>query len=224
MAAIATRLCRIAHKALSTAIALLFASLTAQGQPAGTERLGKALDYMMSGKYHEALLIFRQLDREYELNDRYKAYIGLCYYQDWDYRHAAAYFDRALPHLAGLAPHERSVYYYAAGESHFQLQNYRAALPYYQQTLAVCYDNERGDVYFRIAFCHLQTGQLAAALDACRRAQEAYTRFRNPKEVAARQAQLTHMIEGIEKNIQTTQHQETTPPPPDNKQASVGGE
>ena len=32
-----------------------------------SEELGKALDYFTSAKYHEALLIFQRLDKEYNL-------------------------------------------------------------------------------------------------------------------------------------------------------------
>ena len=44
------------------------------------EQLGRAMEYFSSGKYHEALLLFQKLDDEYELNPRFKAYLGVCYY------------------------------------------------------------------------------------------------------------------------------------------------
>ena len=72
----------------------------------------RALEYFTSAKYHEALLIFQRLDKEYKLNERFKAYIGLCYYHDWDYETAAKYLEDAMPKLEVFAPHERSVYYY----------------------------------------------------------------------------------------------------------------
>ena len=46
--------------------------------------LDKAVAYFNSEKYHEALLIFQQLDKRYKLNDRFRAYIGLCYYNEWE--------------------------------------------------------------------------------------------------------------------------------------------
>ena len=49
------------------------------------ERLGMAIEYFQSGKYHESLLIFERLDKEYELDIRYKAYIGVCRYYEYDY-------------------------------------------------------------------------------------------------------------------------------------------
>ena len=87
-----------------------------------SEELGKALEYFTAAKYHEALLIFQRLDKTYKLNNRFKAYIGLCYYNEWDYETAAKYLDKAIPQLEAFAPRERSVYYYAAGESHFNLK------------------------------------------------------------------------------------------------------
>ena len=38
-----------------------------------SEQLGMALDYFSSGKYHEALLIFSRLDKQYNLNPRFHA-------------------------------------------------------------------------------------------------------------------------------------------------------
>ena len=56
------------------------------------EQLGRAMEYFSSGKYHEALLLFQKLDDEYELNPRFKAYLGVCYYYEWNYEKATAYF------------------------------------------------------------------------------------------------------------------------------------
>ena len=61
-----------------------------------TERLGMALEYFTAGKYHESLLLFQKLDKSYRLNDRFKAYIGLCYYHEWDFEKAAEYLDKAF--------------------------------------------------------------------------------------------------------------------------------
>ena len=87
-------------------ILLCFVSVSVfpQGKEADTEALGRALEYFQSQKYHEALLIFQRLDQSYKLNARYKAYIGLCYYYDWDYKKATEYFDTFLPKLDMLAP------------------------------------------------------------------------------------------------------------------------
>ena len=101
--------------------------------PDDTERLGRAIDYFQSGKYHEALLIFEELDEEYDLNPRYHAYMGICYYHEWSYPEACKYLDEAIPQLEGFAPHERSVYYFTDGESHFQLQQYHEAIPYFEK-------------------------------------------------------------------------------------------
>ena len=100
-----------------------------------TEQLGHALEYFSSGKYHEALLIFQKLDKDYKLNARFRAYIGLCYYYDWDYKNATKYLDEMIPQLGSLSPHELSVYYYANAESHFTLQEYEAAIPLFEGVL-----------------------------------------------------------------------------------------
>ena len=112
-------------------IALLFCcgiSVVAQNNASGKEQLTHAMEYFSSGKYHEALLLFQKLDKKYDLNPRFHAYMGVCYYYDWEYKKACEYLDEAIPKLDAYAPHERSVYYYAAAESHFNLEQYAEAL------------------------------------------------------------------------------------------------
>ena len=106
--------------------ALLFAAVmlthpNATAQPSGdeltdTQKLGMALDYFTGGKYHEALMMFVKLDKSYKLNPRFKAYIGVCYFHEWEYEQACRYFDAAIPYLDAYAPAERSVYYGMAAD------------------------------------------------------------------------------------------------------------
>ena len=44
------------------------------------ELLARALDYFVSRKYHECLILLERLDKTYRLNPRYKAYLGVGYY------------------------------------------------------------------------------------------------------------------------------------------------
>ena len=69
----------------------------AQRNDEATERLGKALEYFTSQKYHECLMIMQDLEKQYRLNPRYKAYLGVCYYYEWDYEHANKYLTRRYP-------------------------------------------------------------------------------------------------------------------------------
>ena len=102
---------------------------------AAAEQLSKALDYFTSQKYHECLMIMQELDKHYRLNPRYKAYLGVCYYYEWDYKQAAKYLSAAIPQLGNFSPHERSFYYWANAESLFNLQKYAEAIPFYQAML-----------------------------------------------------------------------------------------
>lgn len=190
-------------RALYTLLLTLFLALpvSAQQKHADTEKLGMALEYFASGKYHEALLLFQRLDKTYKLNARFRAYIGLCYYHEWEYDKACQYLDELIPQLSALAPHERSVYYYAAAESHFNLQQYEAAIPYYEQVLGVCYDREKGDVFYRLGFCYMFTEQWANARDSFRSSKSYYVSFRNTPDVESRLAQLAKMILGCEKQM-----------------------
>ena len=104
---------------LAVLFGLSITQVLAQNSDPDPVQLDKAVAYFNSGKYHEALLIFQDLDNRYKLNDRFKAYIGLCYYHEWDYKNAVKYLTSVIPRLGMLAPHERSVYYFSAAESYF---------------------------------------------------------------------------------------------------------
>lgn len=184
-------------------ILLCFVSVSAfsQGKKADTEALGRALEYFQSQKYHEALLIFQRLDQSYKLNARYKAYIGLCYYYDWDYKKATEYFDTFLPKLSMLAPEERALYYYADGESHFQLGHYDQAILLFQSALALCHDRDKGDSWFRIGFCYYFLQQPALAQVCFLVAEYYYATFRNSPDLQARRQQMTHMMRGLRPEI-----------------------
>lgn len=184
-------------------ILLCFVSVSVfpQGKEADTEALGRALEYFQSQKYHEALLIFQRLDQSYKLNARYKAYIGLCYYYDWDYIKATEYFDTFLPKLSMLAPEERALYYYADGESHFQLGHYDQAILLFQSALTLCHDRDKGDSWFRIGFCYYFLQQPALAQGCFLVAEYYYATFRNSPDLQARRQQMAHMMRGLRPEI-----------------------
>lgn len=184
-------------------ILLCFVSVSVfpQGKKADTEALGRALEYFQSQKYHEALLIFQRLDQSYKLNARYKAYIGLCYYYDWDYKKATEYFDTFLPKLDMLAPEERALYYYADGESHFQLGHYDQAILLFLSALTLCHDRDKGDSWFRIGFCYYFLQQPALAQGCFLVAEYYYATFRNSPDLQARRQQMAHMMRGLRPEI-----------------------
>ncbi|MDD7319201.1 MAG: hypothetical protein SOZ80_04745 [Prevotella sp.] len=163
-----------------------------------TEKLGMAIDYFTAGKYHEALLIFSRLDKEFKLNPRFHAYMGVCQYYEWNFPEATKLLSEAIPLLGGLAPHERSVYYYACAESFFNQEKYAEAIPYYEQHLNVCYDNEKGDSLYRIAFCHLFGEDEATACEYFESSLAYYEQYNS--SATARIAQLKNMINGLKSN------------------------
>lgn len=185
---------------------ITFAMLCLSSQPLlaqkskDSEDLGKALEYFTSQKYHEALLIFQRLDKAYQLNPRFKAYIGLCYYNEWDYEMAAKYLDNAIPQLDAFAPHERSVYYYTAGESHFNMKQYEKAIPYYEKAATLCYKRERPDAYYRVAMCHMFMEQWKQAYDNYMKAEIDYTPYKAEEIVKTRLEQTKRMAKACWKN------------------------
>jgi len=127
------------------------------------EQLARALDYFASEKFHECLVLLQPLNRRYKLNPRYRAYLAVCLYYEWEYAEAIRLFDEVIPQLQGLAPHELSLYYWMDAESYFALQQYDRALPLYEKMLPLCRDNEKPDAYYRMGFCHLFAAEASGA-------------------------------------------------------------
>ena len=178
-------------------------------EPRDSDRLGMAIEYFQSGKYHEALLLFEKLDKEYQLNPRYHAYMGVCCYYEWQYEDACRYLDEAIPQLDAYAPHERSVYYYADGESHFQLKQYAEAIPYFERALTVCYENEKGDIHYRLGLCHMFAREWQSAHDHYQQALDNYLTYRDTPEMRARIHQTAHMMKGCEDHLPKRAQEET---------------
>ena len=168
---------------------------------AAAEQLSKALDYFTSQKYHECLMIMQELDKQYRLNPRYKAYLGVCYYYEWDYKQAAKYLSEAIPQLGNFSPHERSFYCWANAESLFNLQKYTEAIPFYQAMLPLCYANEKPDVHYRLGFCYLFAEKWNDAWNELLQAQEGYMKLRNTPDMQARITQVSHMLDGLKPKV-----------------------
>lgn len=177
------------------------------------EQLARALDYFASEKFHECLVLLQPLNRRYKLNPRYRAYLAVCLYYEWEYAEAIRLFDEVLPQLQGLAPHELSLYYWMDAESNFALQQYARALPLYEKMLPICWENEKPDAYYRMGFCHLFAAEASGAsssessgssAEERKKAKECfelslegYLKYRNTPNEKARIAQIRHMIGGL---------------------------
>ena len=164
---------------------------------ADAEQLARALDYFSSEKFHECLILLQPLNRRYKLNPRYRAYLAVCLYYEWEYAEAIRLFDEVIPLLQGLAPHELSLYYWMDAESYFALQQYDRALPLYGKMLPLCRDNEKPDAYYRMGFCHLFAEERKKAKECFELSLEGYLKYRNTPKEKARIAQIRHMIGGL---------------------------
>lgn len=172
--------------------------LSARALTDDREQLGKAMEYFQTGKYHEALLLFTRLERAHRLSPRLQAYIGLCHFYEQDYRSATERLDSIIPRLTSLAPQEQSVYNFQAAESHFYLEEYAKAIPYYEACAQLCHDSERADVLFHLGFCHLQLGATSQALTEFKESLSHYKQYGTPPDKQARPIQLEKVIKGLE--------------------------
>lgn len=188
----------------SCAVALLWLCGYAQkGSPANadSEALGRAIAYYQGGKYHEALLIFERLNGQYQLNPRFKAYLAVCHYYAEAYRKTADVLDTLMPRLAVFAPRECAVYAFVAAESHFQLQEYTAALRHYESAVELSAEHEKGYLYYRAGCCCLFTGQWSRACQAFEQSLSAYeaSGIANPHK-----AQTLKMLQGCRNRLLET--------------------
>ena len=184
-----------------TAISLLTTLETRAQNLTDNDRLEMAIDYFQSSKYNEALNIFEDLERRHKLNPRYLAYMGLCYYYEWEFKKAYEHFEKSLPALEKFSPQELSVYHFACAESYFALEKYNEATPFYEKALSLCYDNEKGDIYFRLGFCYIQREEWQRARNYLQLSQNFYLSHRNTEDLQARLRQIENMIQGCTDKI-----------------------
>jgi tetratricopeptide (TPR) repeat protein len=189
-------------------------------QSKDSEQLGMALEYFQGGKYHEAMLLLEKLDRHYNLNPRYKAYLGVCYYYEWEFKKTTECLDSLLPKLEVFAPHERSVYYYTNAESHFNLGQYGQSIPLYEKTLTVCFENEKAEVYYRLGFSYLFEKRWQESYDSFEQSYDYYQRYFPDQQ--GRIDQIVNMMAGLQEehhlnepapsdHLSDTLHVEVTP-------------
>ena len=168
-------------------------------QTSDADKLGMAIEYFQSRKYSEALNLFVEIEKTNKLNPRFKAYIGVCHYYEWNYDKAAEYLENAIPRLDMFSPQERSFYYYACGESLFNIGEYTKAIPYYTTMLSICHDNEKPDAYYRLGFIHMFCEEWTDALDNFQSALVYYQKFRPDEKT--RVIQIKNMINGCAEKI-----------------------
>ena len=150
------RLLRYAMKMILVLMVALPATSMAAGS-ADVDLLSRAIEYYQGGKYHESIVAFERLRRDYNLNPRFMAYLGMSYYKEMQYEDAVRCLTKCLPEMKAYAPYEQAVYTYSCAESLFQLERYAESIKYYELALPLVSGNDRGDVLFHNAFAHYLT-------------------------------------------------------------------
>ena len=139
-----------------------------------SQQLGFAISYFQGGKYHEAKLILQRLDKSYQLNPRFRAYLGVCYYYDQEYEQATKCLDSVIPQLQAFDPQELSFY------------------PLYAQAQARCHEDEKAKIYYRLGLCYSFIKQWYKALDTLQSALVYYQQYQ-PQE-KAKIAEIRNLI------------------------------
>lgn len=172
-------------------------SSSAQETAEDKERLSRAVEYFNTEKYHEAGLIFRELNKKYELNTRFKAYLGICEYHDWNYPAVTEIFDSIHKDLTVYAPREQNVYYNAAAESHLNMENYHDAIRYYKMAMNVCAEQEKADLNYKTGICYLQTKNNGMAKISFIKAIALYRKYPTGRDDKNRIKQIRKMLRGL---------------------------
>ncbi|MDY6206976.1 MAG: tetratricopeptide repeat protein [Prevotella sp.] len=170
-----------------------------------SELLGKAIEYFQSAKYHEALLVFEKIQSREPLNPRFRAYMGVCYYYEWNFQKATDVLTEVIPQLESFSPQERCVYHYTCAESLFALKEYRKSLPYYEQAYILCHEREKGDILYRMGMCYMFAEKWANAIDYFNSATNYYKQFRHTESLKARLTQIENMTAGCRKEMEKEQ-------------------
>lgn len=169
----------------------------AQDSAEDKEKLSRAIEYFNNEKFHEAGLILRNLNKQYNLNSRFKAYLGVCEFHDWNYSAVTEIMDSIYTDLTVYAPLEQNVYYVAAAESHFNLNNYREALKYYELALKVCSKKEKGELCFKAGFCCYRLKRKLNSKTFLIRALGYYRQNPTGHDDTARISQIRKMLQAI---------------------------
>ncbi|HEY9551075.1 MAG TPA: hypothetical protein VIQ97_02215, partial [Prevotella sp.] len=109
--------------------------------------------------------------------------------------------DQVLPQVQAFAPQERSVYYFAAAESHFFLKQYPQAIPLYETMLTLCHNNEKGEALYRLGMCYLFEQNWMNAHDHFSSALAYYAAYNHTPASKARMEQLRHMMDGCREKM-----------------------
>ncbi len=188
-------------KRLILLLLCLWGIVYASDQETDTEKLGRAVSYFQSGKYHEAMLLFEQLDSKYHLNPRFHGFLGVCYYHEWLYEEAAAILDKNMEKLEVFAPAERGVYYFTCGDSHFKKEQYAAAITYFEKALTVCYENEKPEIYYKLAYSHLRLNDVEQANALFQEAEDYYALYHTTPQLATRISKMQDIVDDCEREL-----------------------
>lgn len=176
LSTVAVRVIAMATLAITLATTGIHAQYVATAE-SDKDKLGRAMEYFQSNKYHEALLLFTDISKRHKLSPRLNAYMGVCCYYDADYESAARYLDHCMESVSIFPPSEYAVYCFCAAESHFHLESYATALKRYEQYSLICHDNERGEALYKSALCYMHTGDKPKAIECFESAIAYYMRF-----------------------------------------------
>lgn len=177
---------------------------TGVAQIADKDRLSRAIEYFGGQKYHEALTEFQGLSKKYKLNSRFLAYMGVCYFKVQRYEDATKILDEVIPDMTPFPPQEQAVYNFSNAESHFLIaqmmeeekskKEYDIARSYFEKTLSVCNDEDKGDVYFRLGFCHFFCDSIDNATECFINAKEWYGKTIPPTEITVSRKKQTETM------------------------------
>lgn len=191
-------LLRSGFKMLLTVLLLANVTLShAQEQTSVTDLLGKAIEYFSGQKYHEALLTFAQIEKTHRLTPRFQAYKGVCQFKMEEYENAIETLEPVAKLMTSFSPHEQAVYYYAWGESYFQLGRYFETVPCFQAAFGVSNESDRAEICYRLGFSQMMCAEYEDAIYWFREAERWYGSTEKDELTEAHREQGRRMLKAL---------------------------
>ncbi len=86
------------------------------------------------------------------------------------------------------------------------LEQYEQAIPAYERFLNVCYNNEKGQAYYRLAFCYLNMADQESAYGMLQSAQAQYEKDAS-NDSQQRLVQIKRMANGIRQRLKKAEEE-----------------
>lgn len=171
--------------------------LAQRDNDSSVETFSKAIEYFGGQKYQEALLTFEKLEKTHRLSTRMQAYKGVCQYKTEQYEDAVKTLSPVARLMNNFSPHEQAVYYYAWGESNFQLGHYFESVPCFELAFNVSIESDKAEICYRLGFSQMMCAEYEDAIHWLTEAEKWYDKTEMDEITTAHREQAKRMLKAL---------------------------